>query len=476
MDESGKVLSETATDANGNYHLASPKNVRVQVVILCEVRYSGAKSYSVKVVDPTKGVIRNRPAYSFGSGYFNVAAADAVMDINTAYRDTRLGDSSDITDGLPFSLLDSASQVLRKVVDAGGSDNLPLLTIHWSASIVDAAVEGKLCGAEACYRTGFSSIGVGYYLRSSTRKVFPYFDSTTLAHEIGHFLEDVLGFDRFPEGSHSKGNLFAGYMEAFADAFSLIVTDNDQYNAYASILDSTSGMLKVSGGYGSPDSRQGVFNEYNTATAMRKAFGGDLVLLFRALRTSQFLAQDAGESVYKMQWGLSLLDPIKGAEMLSAMKSLNIKGEGPYGEGETFIGQTVIPNVLPFYQTLSENSATRACTSKSGPTTNQDMANLRAFTVDVSVPGFYDFAAKRVSSDFGITHPGFIFLRKPPYTQTWMSINNGDMNDGIMKNIYLGAGKYTVYFMGDNTPENLATSGMQVSCYDVTVTRFDAVH
>jgi len=468
-DENNVVLSETFADENGAFKISAPKSTKVRVVAVAEFYRSSMTlpSYRITVVDPLAGTAGNRPIYHIDGDLVATLSTDETRNLYAPFTDTMLGDASYNPAGLVFAVLNNASSILTAWANTGLISNFPDLKIEWNPN-------SQITVGSADYNSGTSTVQLTGYVRGqSTPEDFMY--GSAIAHEMGHyFIDKFVGM--LPTGSvhNLKGSIFSTYNEAIANTFAQ-VTLNEDFMANDSLW--LSGNLWIPTGYLNDIDltkccAQGVFSEFNVSYLIQSALRGDVKALIQTLLSEKYRSGSAATTLYLFQNALADIDSVKAMNLLSQMKQFHIFGEGAYGAGESYcLGctgtSTLGQYIFPFYLTLNENSPTRACTSKSGATDQYDMANIRALTLNVTTPGFYNFTANKVTSDFSVTTPQLVFKRSWPYATEFSS--NYTANVATMSSVYLGLGTYTVFLYGETNTTNLQMAGQQVSCYDVSV-------
>jgi hypothetical protein len=205
------VLSSTTTDDNGNYTLTVPSGTSgLQVRAKAHMLQSGNPGWDVKVVDEQQPV---ELVFALDSSLLDVDAARTLNlhapsgSDGTRYTSARIA--------APFAILDTVYKSMQLVLDTSPTVNFPALTMKWSES-----------NSAGSFYTNQTISLYGYTIDTDE------YDEHVIAHEWGHYFQDMFSRDDSIGGPHSGGDILdirVAFSEGFGNAFSAMVLDDPIY-------------------------------------------------------------------------------------------------------------------------------------------------------------------------------------------------------------------------------------------------------
>jgi len=216
------VVASTTTDVNGDYSFPVPGNmsnafVRVKAKLLKE----GSPSWDVVVLDESQvpDLI-----FAMDSSLFDTETSDIVRNLHAvsgwngiSYSSTRVA--------APFAILDTIYDTMQLVLIEDSSTEFPPLDVNWSSTNTNGSFYLN------------NEISVLGELNDTDE-----FDEHVIAHEWGHYFQDVFSRDDSIGGPHSNGDVLdirVAFSEGFGNAFSSMVTGDEIYKDSQSVSLST---------------------------------------------------------------------------------------------------------------------------------------------------------------------------------------------------------------------------------------------
>lgn len=225
------VRATTTTDATGTYtmQVQSGRNliVRIKAQLLRASAGQGTPAWNFRVLNNTNG----SALYALDSTPFTTGTAAMTVNLNAAtgwggvsYTGTRAA--------APFSLLDVAYEVLTLVQTANANAAFAALDIFWSTQ--NRPVSTPFNPAIGNIGTTFyqSGVGGGVFVLGDANNDTDEFDQHVIAHELGHFFQDVFSRDDSVGGEHSTNQLLdlrVAFSEGWGNAFSGMVKNDPLY-------------------------------------------------------------------------------------------------------------------------------------------------------------------------------------------------------------------------------------------------------
>ena len=220
------ILATTTTDASGNYSMQVPSSRSVFVRVKAQMLRTGTPSWNFRVLNNTNG----NALYVLDGTAFTTGVVPVSANLNAASGWT--GASYGATRAAaPFSLLDVAYEVMTLVQTADANAVFAPLNIFWSPQNRALSPFDPTTGAivTTSYLSGATG---GVFVLGDANTDTDEYDQHVIAHELGHYFQDVFSRDDSLGGDHSSGNLLdlrVAFSEGWGNAFSGMVKGDPRY-------------------------------------------------------------------------------------------------------------------------------------------------------------------------------------------------------------------------------------------------------
>jgi len=258
-DAVGSVVQCSQTDSSGDFSFQLPLNNQTYLV---SVNSRGLNS-------SLKASVLNNPTDNQFYSLSTSVVADQDRSVGTL---TAEGDSADVLGGA-FNILDvivRANEFLRdKVGSCSGYTGCAAFTVADKVSVF----WGKGVNP-ATYVGGSASTGLSFYLPGRSQLYIlggiggdvdntdtDHFDDSVIAHEYGHFIEDLYAETDSPGGAHDANSIIdprLAWGEGWANFFSLAVNGSSTYR------DSFGNVSGTSRGYYFNHNLENTTRDYNS--------------------------------------------------------------------------------------------------------------------------------------------------------------------------------------------------------------------
>jgi hypothetical protein len=226
--QNSAVAASAVTDAAGRFSFSAPANANVLVRARAELLLTGGPSWDFRVVDNTNG----DALYVLEGTTFNTAAADSTRDLHagsgwggSSYTATR--------SAAPFAILDVIYDAVQLVLSADADAAFAPLVVHWSPSNVPTSgADGGPDPATGEIGTSFFAPGLGIYLLGAEDIDTEEYDRHVIAHEWGHYFEEVFSRSDSVGGPHTRGDqldMRVAFGEGWGNALSAMITGDSVY-------------------------------------------------------------------------------------------------------------------------------------------------------------------------------------------------------------------------------------------------------
>lgn len=380
------VLASTTTDDNGDYSLSVPAGTRGLLVrAKAQMLQSGDPGWDIKVVDEQQAVD------------LVFALDSSLFDVNTALtRNLHAPSGSDGTrytsarTAAPFAILDTIYKSMQLILDTRPTVNFPALTIEWSET-----------SSTGSYYTNQTISLYGYLLDTDE------YDEHVIAHEWGHYFQDMFSRDDSIGGSHSGGDILdirVAFSEGFGNAFSAMVLGDPLYRDSQGLtagfsIDVESNSCNNDGWYNECSVQSVLYDFYDISADPNDAFNLGFSEIHQVLVDADKIRDsDAFTSLFSFINAFKSLPSMVGSE--SAVDSLLAAQDitqpiiDDYGTDATAAGGTSIP--LPPYISTDFSTGIQMCsTGVHGGYNGLGVRRYARFTVPVDAR--YSFTAQRQS-------------------------------------------------------------------------------
>lgn len=231
----GAILASGVTGTDGAYNLTVAPNTEVFVRVKAELARAGAPSWSFSVRDNTV----SDALYALDGAVFNSGSTSVTRNLHAASGWNGSGYGAPRS-AAPFSVLDAVYESFQLVLSVSPSAQFPPLQILWSPNNRPVAPVGNTAAAiQAQLAQG--NIGTSFYGGGSPARLYVLgdasidsdeFDVHVVAHEWGHYYQDVFSREDSPGGEHAANQRLdyrVAFAEGWSNAFSAMVHRNPHY-------------------------------------------------------------------------------------------------------------------------------------------------------------------------------------------------------------------------------------------------------
>ena len=273
---SGTEIARTTSSTAGAFSIPGiQRNVMVQLRVRAELKDTNVPGWDVEVRDnfiagasdldnPPPPSLSTRALYTLNSASFDTGTRDVQRNL-TATTGWDGASYSGPRAAAPFALLDTAYTSMGFIRGYDANASFAPLDMYWSVNNTSGSGQFDISAGE---------IGTsGYLQRVDALLVLgdaaidtDEFDGHVVAHEWGHYFEDVLSRSNSEGGAHFLGESLdasIAFSEGFAEALASMI-QNDPINCDTSVPGTSGG-----GGFtveGNSFGQRGWYNEVSVAT------------------------------------------------------------------------------------------------------------------------------------------------------------------------------------------------------------------
>jgi len=229
----GAVLAEAVASENGDYSLTVPSLTDVFVRVRAELKRTGAPAWDVEVRDNTGNTavpLEQRPLYVLDGGTADSGGADSTRNLLAETGWTGSGYTGPRA-AAPFSVLDIIYQAMQLVTGVNPGAQFAPLDAFWSVNNTPNVSTRNLDTGEigtSFYRGDLDSL----FLLGDANADTEEFDTHVVAHEWGHYYEDVLARADSTGGRHGLDERLdarLAFGEGWGNAVAGMVMSDPQY-------------------------------------------------------------------------------------------------------------------------------------------------------------------------------------------------------------------------------------------------------
>jgi hypothetical protein len=222
------ILTSTNTDANGAYSLQLQSGRTAFIRVKAQLLRTGTPSWNFRVVDNTNA----GALYVLDGTNFTTSTAPLIIDLNAGSGWNGMSYTAGQRTAAPFSLLDVAYEMLNLVLSANANAAFTALDINWSPQNKPSADFVPAMGdiVTTSFVPGSPS---NMYVLGLENVDTDEFDQHVIAHELGHYFQDVFSRDDSLGGAHGGGerlDLRVAFSEGWGNAFSGMVMGSARYS------------------------------------------------------------------------------------------------------------------------------------------------------------------------------------------------------------------------------------------------------
>ena len=371
------ILATTTTDGTTGQYSASIANVAFIVRVKAQLRKAGTGGYDFEVRNNTSG----NALYTLDSATISPTSSNPRVDLNAptgwvngSYVSTRAA--------APFAILDMLWEARLLLQAAETALTLPALDVHWSTlNHSDLCEPGPGLPPQPDATTG--ALGTTFYLGgtipaagscgSTPPGIYVLgdasggfdddpdeFDSSVIAHELGHYYLDAFSRDESMGGPHyldSRHDLRLAFSEGWGNAFQGFVLDSPMYRDTFGATGSVGFAFDMENDTDPYSVATGFFAEASIHEFLWDAYDGtgeagdQMNLGFAAIHAvmrQDLPATAAMASVFPFATGLETRNPAQQVAIRSRLSAEGINGTGDFAVGQTLPGHNdLVPVFVP---------------------------------------------------------------------------------------------------------------------------------
>ncbi|SFV65122.1 hypothetical protein MNB_SV-12-1646 [hydrothermal vent metagenome] len=444
IDGSGRVVSTTTTDNNGDYSLTNlPKDTEIKIRVYAKLEKSGIGGWSVKVVDNTNGDSQ----YVIEGTLVTTGNVSTRRNLNASIR-TR--------EAAPFAILGSVYQAMEKVISVDSSVTFPSLVVNWSKNNVASG-----SGTESELRDGqiitshFNGENSLYILGDANSDTDEY-DNHIIIHEWGHYFESKFSRADSIGGSHTNGDrldIRVAFGEGWGNAWSAIATDDTNYFDTMGSRQANGWSMNIEG---EAHSSRGWYSETSIQEILYDLYdshndGSDRVSLgFKPIYdilTGSQKTTPAFTSIFSFIKGLKDENPLHSDEIDTLLSGENISTiDDIYGSSQHNL-----------YSDMQQGSVGNLCTSTEYGIGNK-LNNHKYMRFSIAQSGSYRVKVEQKSGSRS-ADPDFTLYKTAPFTNMGAS---QEVVDGVEQSDY-------ILISGDYILDVSDYNDVPSVCFDITI-------
>lgn len=371
---SDAVLDSDVTDDNGGYTLSVDASSNVFLRVRAELKATGAPAWDVEVRDNTSETqlaLAQRPLYVLDGADFNAGTANSIRDITaTTGWNASTSRYAGARAAAPFAVLDAIYTSMRLLLAEDAALAFAPLDAFWSVNnspsgspFPDGVDSGEI-------GTSFYQSGSGLFLLGQDGVDTEEFDDHVIAHEWGHYFEDVFSRSDSVGGAHAIGDqldMRVAFGEGWATALAGMALDDPQYCDTLGAGNQSGFPINIEspGNIGTP----GWYNELSVMKIVYDLWddavdGVDTVSIGFApiydVMTGEQADTPAFTSIFSFAEALTRLYPqhLDFVDALLAAEDITAGGITAYGDSETNDGPGSPTDVLPVFSAVIPDGTT----------------------------------------------------------------------------------------------------------------------
>ncbi len=395
------AIAETTTDANGNYSLSIPANTQnVFIRVKAQMLQSGSPGWDVAVSSSSSS---SELIYSMDGGLFNSGSNASTRNLHaptgwngSSYASTRTA--------APFAILDTVYESMQFVLSVAPSLQFPALDLKWGPTNTSG--------------TNYSNSLIN--VLGSTADT-DEFDAHVIAHEWGHYFQDMFSRDESIGGPHSLNRILdirVAFSEGFGNAFSAMVTGDPIYKDSQSVSLGTGFSINLEsnscfndGWYNECTVQSVLYDFFDTAADTNDVFTLGFTPIYNVL-TTDMVASDSLTSLFSFINGFKLQSGVAPAavDTLLADQSITTSIADDYGTGideAGYLGFSITPVYLN--EGVDDTFPITLCTlGENGGYNGLGVTRFARFTVPANTT--YTFSAVKNGGETNSTDPD-VYIR-----------------------------------------------------------------
>lgn len=420
---SQQVLATASTNASGVYQLSAIAGGRsVFVRAKAKMTSSGANTADIAVIDNTNGGAQ----WATDTAAFCSDAAAPTKSLNAGSGWTGSAYNDGARAAGPFAILDTIYLATQKIVSVDASVQFPTLRINWSPNNI--ATNGTLANGQigTSFYTNASVNGVpsrNLYILGRQDNDTDEYDDHVIAHEFGHYLQDVFSRDDTIGGAHGglddRLDMRVAFSEGWGNGWSGIALANPVYADTSGTQQAQGASFNVSTG---ETTNPGFFKEASvekmfwdfsqiTATTPNTTIGFARVwnTMKNFMKTTPALT-----GIHSFTSALVNSGGAPGAAVQTILTAQNIAlPSDAYGSNETNFGNPAIANLNPIYLSYGALNSTLGSICVSNATDTAKVGNKAGehryvrFSIPAGTAQSRTITVTQSSSSSGSSDPDF---------------------------------------------------------------------
>lgn len=413
LNAAGGVIASGVSNSSGGYTLSVPSNTDVRIQARAQLRDATSSQYDFTVRDNTNG----NAVYVLAGSLVSSGAANSTRNLfapsgwgGSSYTSTRAA--------APFALLDTAFTAILQILAAEPATTFTTGQFFWSVN--NRPADGDISAGE---------IGTSSYTRISGVPTIlilgaentdtDEFDAPVVAHEFGHYVEDVLARSDSIGGAHSLGqrlDMRVAMSEGWGNAFSATVLGDPIYRDSSGAQQSTgfnfnleANGVGMRGWYSEASVQSIIFDLADSAVDGPDSISGGLPLIYRSLIAPTYANTPAPTSIYAYLEAARSTAGASAAAVDALRLAQNIFSTSIFGDGETNDG--AIPTSLPVVRPLTIGAAPVMICSVDDAGIQNNLGNHVFLRFSLSAQQNIAFSMTRISGPTGRDPDFFIFSR-----------------------------------------------------------------
>ncbi len=397
------LLDSTVTDAAGAYTLSVAVNTDVTILVKAQMLKTGSPSWDFRVVDNTRG----KGLYAMASSSFNSGSTDiSGRNLNAPsgwggsfYSGERIAAS--------FAMLNTVYMAVEKVTAADATVNMPQLLINWSVNNVPSSGNIALGQIVTSHFDGNELFILGRVNNDTDE-----YDEHIIAHEWGHYFENILSRSDSLGGPHGEGDKLdprVAFGEGFGNALSGMVTGNAIYTDTMGSSQGSSGILmdlddndydsSSVGWYGEASVQSILYDLYDASDDGPDSISLGFAPIYNVLVNEQ-RETDSFTTIHSFISFLKANNPasITAIDTLLAYENITTAAIDEWDSTATEVNNGGSAQALPLYKALVVGGpAVTVCSSGLNGNYNKLM-NHQFLRVDIPTAGSYAITASNLTA------------------------------------------------------------------------------
>ncbi|WP_146105451.1 hypothetical protein [Psychrosphaera saromensis] len=487
LDESGDVVATSTTSDDGFYSVTVEQDSAVQISVKAQTLSVATAKWDIEIRDNTN----DGGLYVLqGSLTDSDTSADSIRNLTattgwdgSSYSDTRAS--------APFAILDTAYDVVMKVVAVDSNVNMDDVDIFWSKD--NSTASGEPTDGEI--GTSFYS-GDQLYILGKEDLDTDEFDDHVIIHELGHYFEDNLSRSDSVGGEHGYGDILdmrVALGEGFGNAFSGMVTDDPIYRdtsgdqqglGFELDVDDNTIYLNSNPGWYSENSVQSIlYDIYDAGEDDNDTVALGFAGIYQAMTSSDYVNQASMTSIFSLIDEVKTLNPtaetaidtLIAGQTLNANYGIDIITD-KFGTGERH--NAGVDSNLDVYKSISADSIPVEVCSHIEAQEFNGLGTRQFLRLDISVAGTYTITADFLATGSYIletaSDPDFVLYLNGEVAQSvngsTAGFGGGEDKGEETSTVNLQEDEYIleVYDYSNVDSDDTTISG--TACFNVTVT------